>query len=48
LCAERLINGISQMKQILAAKITNPSAEKSGEELNQHLDKIVKNATSKL
>jgi hypothetical protein len=35
------------MKQILAAKITSPSAEKTGEELSQHLDKIVKNATSK-
>jgi hypothetical protein len=45
--SERLINGISQMKQILAAKITSPGAEKTGEELGQHLEKIVKNATSK-
>jgi hypothetical protein len=45
--SERLINGIAQMKQILAAKITSPGAEKTGEELSQHLDKIVKNATSK-
>lgn len=44
LFTEKLLNGISQVKQILLAKFTNQGSK---EELNQHLEKVVKNATSK-
>ena len=43
---ERLIHGIIQAKQILAAKLaeTNPEAQ---EELTRQIEKVCKNATSK-
>ncbi|XP_026475279.1 protein CREBRF homolog [Ctenocephalides felis] len=39
---KKLLNGITQVKQILLAKFTNQGNK---EELNQHLEKVVKNAT---
>jgi hypothetical protein len=43
---ERLIAGISQIKQVLAAKFTTENHENQ-EDLTKHIDKIVKTATSK-
>ena len=42
----RLNAGISQLKQVLAAKFTAENQE-SQEELTKHIEKIVKSATSK-
>lgn len=44
---ERLLNGIAQTKQILAAKIGETSTENQ-EELSKHAEKVAKSATSKL
>ena len=43
---ERLNAGISQLKQVLAAKFTADNQE-SQEELTKHIEKVVKSATSK-
>jgi hypothetical protein len=43
---ERLNTGISQLKQVLAAKFTAENQD-SQEELTKHIEKIVKSATSK-
>jgi hypothetical protein len=43
---ERLNAGISQVKQVLAAKFTAEHQE-SQEELTKHIEKVVKTATSK-
>lgn len=43
---ERLINGIKGLKQILTAKCSKPSTDNS-EEINQHIERIIKSATSK-
>lgn len=43
---ERLNAGISQIKQVLAAKFTADNQE-SQEELTKHIEKVVKSATSK-
>lgn len=45
LFVERLINGIAQAKQILAAKLAEQVPEKQ-EELTRSMDKVVKSATS--
>jgi hypothetical protein len=42
----RLNAGISQIKQVLAAKFTTENQE-SQEELTKHIEKVVKTATSK-
>lgn len=42
---KKLLNGIQQMKQLLVAKVNADSSNK--EEINRHMDKVVKNATSK-
>lgn len=44
---ERLINGIKNLKQILTVKCSKPSTDNS-EEINQHIERIIKSATSKL
>lgn len=46
LFSERLLNGIQQMKQILAMKWQKPPGE-DAEEINQQVEKIAKQATSK-
>jgi hypothetical protein len=43
---ERLNAGISQIKQVLAAKFATENRE-SQEELTKHIEKAVKTATSK-
>lgn len=45
--SERLINGIAQLKHVIAAKF-NESVSDSQEELSKRADKVVKSATSKL
>lgn len=46
LILERLLSGISQAKQVLAAKLSESATEKQ-EELSVHLEKVAKSATSK-
>lgn len=43
---ERLLNAIQQTKQIIAAKISESSAE-TQEELTKHIEKVAKTTTSK-
>jgi hypothetical protein len=45
LFAERLLNGIAQMKQLLAMKCS--SSQEKQEEINQRMDQIVAKATGK-
>ena len=42
---KKLLSGIAQMKQLLIAKVNNEASNQ--EEINKHIEKVVKNATSK-
>lgn len=46
-CLEKIINGLSQVKQIFVMKMGEPVPDNQ-ELIMNHVDKIVKSATSKL